>query len=143
MISNSSEKRDPSARPADENLASNSNFCAGLVRDDSAGFNQEAAHTVFGMPGFIRAAWLYKVLLSSLHSIPTVYFPIGMPSAPSGWSGGISGSLGMIWNRLHLGDLLGNFLISRLDDMRYSICPIGIPTGRYPIFDLMTIPELA
>jgi hypothetical protein len=35
----------------------NSNVCAGLVRDDSAGFYQEAAHEEFGMPGFIRAAY--------------------------------------------------------------------------------------
>ncbi len=57
-------------RPANENHTSKLHFLRGAVsrrdrRDDSAGFNQEAAHTEFGMPGFIRAAWLYKVPLSS------------------------------------------------------------------------------
>ncbi len=57
-------------RPANENHTSKLHFLHGAVsrrdrRDDSAGFNQEAAHIVFGMPGVIRAAWLYNVPLSS------------------------------------------------------------------------------
>ena len=69
-------------RPANENHTSKLHFLRGAVsrsdrRDDSAGFNQEAAHTEFGMPGFIRAAWLYKVPLSSRPESRRCIFPSG------------------------------------------------------------------
>ena len=68
-------------------------FWAKLVaRDDSTGFNQEAAHEEFGIPGFIRAAWLYKVPLSSrLPSLPLGLYALPYPAShQTSYSGMIS-----------------------------------------------------